>query len=81
MYVAPIAIQQYIKSIEFRDKSENLPALQIADFIPNQIARKIAGLRIYPNVSSLTRNIFIKSYDGNIGNRKRYGIKEVPRVN
>lgn len=80
MYVRPDTIQQKITQFQFRPKSDNLQCLQIADFIPNQIARKKSGKTIHSNVADLTKNIILKSYDGNNGNSQRYGIKLVPRM-
>jgi hypothetical protein len=80
MYVQPLAIQQKILQFSFVSKKENVSGLQIADFIPSQIARKKSGKNIRPDLIDLTNNIFLKSYDGENRNSSRYGIKVVPRV-
>jgi hypothetical protein len=80
MYIQPYAIQQRISQILFVSKQKNICGLQVADFIPNQIARKKSGMNIKPSVINLTNNIFLKSYDGGNGNSSRYGIKVVPRM-
>lgn len=80
MYVRPDAIQQKIVQIKFIPKADNIQCLQVADFIPNQIARKKTGKKIHINVKDLTNNILRKSYDGNNGKFSRYGIKLVPRM-
>lgn len=80
MYVKPESIQHRIKQFEFVDKKENLNCLQVADFIPNQMARKKSGKSIHANVRDLTNNILRKSYDGTTGNFGRYGIKIIPRM-
>ena len=80
MYVKPCAIQQKITNFQFIHKKENCQCLQLADFIPNLIARKISGKKIHSNTTDLLRNIFLKSYDGTNKNKDRYGIKTVPRV-
>lgn len=81
MYVKPESIQHRIKQICFIEKKKNLNCLQVADFIPNQIARKKSGKTIKKNVINLTNNIILKSYDGTTGNFDRYGIKVIPRMN
>lgn len=80
MYIQPYAIQQRISQISFVSKQMNNCCLQVADFIPNQIARKKTGKNIKAHVVNLTNNIFLKSYDGGNGNSSRYGIKVVPRM-
>lgn len=80
MYVQPQVIQQKINQFTFKSKKENDCCLQLADFIPNLIARKKSGKIIYPNVANLTNNILLKSYDGNSNNSQRYGIKVIPRM-
>lgn len=80
MYVNPSAIQQRISCFEFIHKKDNNQCLQLADFIPNMIARKMSNKTIYPNTVDLLNNILLKSYDGTNGNKDRYGIKTVPRI-
>ena len=43
IYVNSSSVQKYIKGIEFPSKQENIAGLQLADFIPNQIAKKVLG--------------------------------------
>ena len=80
MYVSPSAIQQRILCFQFIHKKENCQCLQLADFIPNIIARKMTNKNIYPNAADLLSNILLKSYDGTNNNKDRYGIKTVPRI-
>lgn len=80
MYVNPDAIQQRILQFRFINKKENCQCLQLADFIPNIIARKMSNKKIYPNTKDLINNILLKSYDGTNNNKDRYGIKTVPRI-
>lgn len=80
MYVRPEAIQQKISQFCFIHKSDNLPCLQLSDFMVNQMARKKSGKTIYKNVLDLTNNILSKSYDGTNGNNERFGIKTIPRI-
>lgn len=75
LFINPEIIQEKLLDIEFIEKSENNPGLQIADFIPNVVARKISGAQ------SPSYNIFkvIKrvSYDGNVGLKDKFGIKVI----
>lgn len=80
MYVKPNAIQQRISQFRFIHKTENCQCLQLADFIPNMIARKMSHKNIYPSTRDLINNILLKSYDGTNNNKDRYGIKTVPRI-
>ena len=80
MYVKPSAIQQRITQFQFIHKKDNCQCLQLADFMPNLIARKMSSKKIYPNTANLVRNILLKSYDGTNNNKDRYGIKIVPRI-
>ena len=80
MYIKPDAIQQKISQFCFVHKNENCQCLQLADFIPNIIARKMSHKTIYSNTRDLLSNILSKSYDGTNNNKDRYGIKTVPRI-
>ena len=80
MYVCPNAIQQRITQFKFIHKKENCQCLQLADFIPNIIARKMSNKKVYANTLDLINNILLKSYDGTNNNKDRYGIKTVPRI-
>lgn len=80
MYIKPDAIQQRISQFRFIHKNENCQCLQLADFIPNIIARKMSHKNIYPITKDLLNNILLKSYDGTNNNKDRYGIKTVPRI-
>lgn len=80
MYVRPESIQQKISQFSFIHKSDNLPCLQLSDFMVNQMARKKSGKTIYKNVLDLTNNVLSKSYDGTNGNNERFGIKTIPRI-
>ena len=80
IYIKPQTIQKYICGIEFYSKKANNACLQVADFIPSQIARKCSGKKIYSNVKELTNTIFRQAYDGKAKNKERYGIKTIPRI-
>lgn len=53
MYYTPHFFQTHIGDIEFCGKNENLAGLQLADFIPNTMARSAA--RMPPNTIRLSR--------------------------
>lgn len=66
-------ISKYIKTIDFKEKSQNNIGLQLADMIPNPLNRHLSGMEqaiehLYPTIES-------KIYDGNRTNLKRFGQK------
>jgi len=67
------AFQTYLKAISFHVKQDNHNGLQIADFIPNAINRKISGLK--PKQFSTIPVIESKLYDGNLGMSGKFGLK------
>lgn len=73
LYYDSAILQHHIKKISFIPKAENISGLQLADFIPNTLARSVAGLS--PKNTSLKRNIFNKLYDGHCNKKNRFGIK------
>lgn len=76
MYISPYEIQTRLMGICFPEKSENITGLQLADFLPNDIARSHAGFRRHN--SNIYTAIRRKAYDGNIGTKNRFGIKLIP---
>ncbi|HBF3985900.1 TPA: DUF3800 domain-containing protein, partial [Clostridioides difficile] len=46
LFINPYAIQERLLDIEFPSKDENIAGLQIADFIPNIIARKVSNKKL-----------------------------------
>lgn len=80
MYVKPESIQQRVSNLSFVSKKDNIAGLQVADFVPNQIARKGSGKNIKSVSLDLTNNIYYKAYSGYNKNKSRYGIKVVPRI-
>lgn len=76
MYMTKEAAEKRLLGIDFIDKADNEVGLQIADFIPNSFARDHAG------INQSNTNIFgtlrYNLYDGNMGNRDRFGIKYMP---
>lgn len=79
MYVNSKSIQKYIRNIDFPSKQENIAGLQLADFIPNQIAKKSIGKKIYANAKDFNANIYRKTYDGACNNKNRFGIRVIPK--
>lgn len=76
MYMTKEAAEKRLLGIDFIDKSNNEAGLQIADFIPNSFARDHAGIsQSNPNIFATLR---YNLYDGNMGNRDRFGIKYMP---
>ena len=76
MYMTKEAAERRLLGIDFIDKSNNEAGLQIADFIPNSFARDHAGIsQSNPNIFATLR---YSLYDGNMGNRDRFGIKYMP---
>ncbi len=80
MFYPAKVINSRIKSLEFRNKTENVIGLQLADFVPNAIGRHVLGKQ-YKN--SKERNISIdalyhKLYDGGINKKEKFGLKIIP---
>lgn len=74
MYYSPATIQNHLREIKFVQKSDNYAGLQLADFIPNTLARYAANLK--PKNQSLSENIRSKLYCGKNGVEKmKYGFK------
>lgn len=69
-------IQKYITKLEFKNKKENITGLQIADFIPNDLARKHAGMTV--KFYKTHKNIQERLYDGNVNQKDRFGNKKIP---
>lgn len=76
MYYTPHFFQTHIGDICFEDKSNNLPGLQLADFIPNTYARKCAG--IPAKHAAFQQCVMRQAYDGGMGNRPKFGLKKIP---
>lgn len=76
MYYTPHFFQTHIGDICFVDKTNNLPGLQLADFIPNTYARKCAG--ITAKHTAFQQCVMRQAYDGGMGNRSKFGLKKIP---
>lgn len=76
MFLSNSALQDVILSIEFIPKTANNPCVQLADFIPNQFARKELHKPaiIYPLYPILQE----KLYDGTLKQPERFGMKVIP---
>lgn len=68
-------IQKYITGLEFKNKSDNIAGLQIADFIPNDLARCHANMK--PKYNKTHKYIKSRLYDGNISRKDRFGFKKI----
>lgn len=76
MYMTKEAAEKWLLGIDFADKSNNEVGLQVADFILNSFARDHVGIsQSNPNIFGTLR---YNLYDGNMGNRERFGIKYMP---
>lgn len=76
MFISPYAIQKHLVEINFPPKNSNMAGLQLADFIPNNFARKHGvnnkhRINIYNSVRKIR-------YDGGLSNQNRFGIKVMP---
>jgi len=68
-------LQKKLKTINFGIKTDNIIGLQIADFIPNPLARKSLNKKQKPN--SLIEEIQEILYDGKLEKKERFGCKEI----
>lgn len=80
MFYPAKIINSRIKSLEFKNKTENIVGLQLADFIPNAIGRYVLNKHYTDNKE---RNIdmnalYPKLYDGGIGLKEKFGLKIIP---
>lgn len=75
LFIPSDVFQKRLKAISFPLKIDNSIGLQIADFIPNSIARKLSGKE--QKEYTLYFDIINKSYDGNHNLHERFGIKKV----
>jgi hypothetical protein len=76
LFIDKNAIQKRLGPISFPLKTDNNIGLQIADFIPNPLARHLCG--IPQRKPSLYDHIANKLYDGNAGLSNRFGLKIIP---
>lgn len=76
MYVNPKAVQNLISNIYFPLKGDNIAGLQVADFIPNIVTRKVANKNL--GEFNIYQTIRTSRYDGGLGKYDRFGIKIMP---
>ncbi len=76
MFLPDTVIQKHLGSITFVPKQTNSPCLQIADFVPNNFARRMAG----KDTHELGRTLLNHRYDGGIGQPERFGVKQIPSL-
>ena len=75
LFIGPEVIQERLIDIEFPKKEENIPGLQIADFIPNVIIRKHAAKKL--ESYNIYKTIKKVAYNG-ASNKDKFGIKILP---
>lgn len=73
LFVKKEILQARLYTINFAIKSENVIGLQLADFIPNPLARQALSKKQKP--FSILDGINAKLYDGNVGMSERFGFK------
>ncbi len=73
LFVKKEVLQNRLGAISFPPKSDNIIGLQLADFIPNVLARKALGKNQKP--FSIYNGIENKLYDGKIKKKDRFGFK------
>lgn len=66
-------LQKRLGAISFPLKSDNIIGLQLADFVPNVLARKALGKKQKP--FSICKGVESKLYDGRIDRKDRFGFK------
>lgn len=73
LFMRKETLQERLSTINFASKSENIIGLQIADFIPNPLARQALGKKQKP--FSIFEGIDAKLYGGKSGLKERFGFK------
>jgi len=73
LFVKKEVLQNRLGAISLPPKSDNIIGLQLADFIPNVLARKALGKNQKP--FSIYNGIENKLYDGKISRKDRFGFK------
>lgn len=73
LFIKKETLQERLATINFAAKSENIIGLQLADFIPNPLARQALGKTQKP--FSIYNGIEERLYDGKIGMKERFGFK------
>ena len=73
LYYSSKTIQEHLNQIKFVSKKENYAGLQLADFVPNTLARYVAKLA--PKNRDFAKNIRKKLYDGGRQEKYKFGLK------
>lgn len=73
LFVKKEILQTRLFTINFAIKSENVIGLQLADFVPNTLARHALSKKQKP--FSIFEGLRAKLYDGNVGMSERFGFK------
>ena len=73
LFIKKETLQMRLSTINFAIKSDNIIGLQLADFIPNALARQALGKTQKP--FSILDGINAKLYDGKVGMKARFGFK------
>lgn len=73
LFIKKEMLQERLSTINFAIKSENIIGLQLADFVPNPLAREALGKKQKPY--SIIEGINSKLYDGMVGMQERFGFK------
>lgn len=73
LFMKKEVLQDRLGAISFPLKSDNIIGLQLADFIPNVLARKALGKE--QKNFSIYKGIENKLYDGKIDRKDRFGFK------
>lgn len=73
LFVKKEILQARLYTINFAIKSENIIGLQLADFVPNPLARH--ALKKQQKPFSILDQIRKRLYDGNVGMSERFGFK------
>lgn len=75
LFMKKETLQKRLSTINFAIKSENIIGLQVADFIPNPLARQALSKSQKP--FSILEGINSKLYDGKVGMKGRFGFKVI----
>ena len=75
LFLSSQLMKKHLQCISFPLKLDNNIGLQLADFVPNPVARDFQGteqreLNIFTEIKD-------KSYNGNIDRNDRFGLKKV----
>lgn len=73
LFIKKETLQARLSTINFAIKSENIAGLQLADFVPNPLARQALLKKQKP--FSILDGISAKLYDGGVSMKDRFGFK------